>query len=253
MATGGIFQLITNDGKQDRLLMATELLQNRLRAIYTARSLDKMIADPTPTLGDIEKSHIVFMNAHFKPFAAIGYEYNKVQPSAGNSQLGSDITFSIPQFGDFFHDMILHVKLRQPEMTTTATLDSDKPLMRWAHFPGERLLKKVRFEVNGNPLDEYTSHAYNFHREFCVQPNKERGWYRCVGQELPNMGFDAQPNWSRSGVAATTVNERFATQVYNGNQTPSGQKDLTLAGDLQLVYLTHLHGMVHHQLYVNEP
>ena len=29
MATGGIFQLITNDGRQDRMLMATALLNSR--------------------------------------------------------------------------------------------------------------------------------------------------------------------------------------------------------------------------------
>ena len=33
MATGGIFTIITNDGKQDRMLMATALLHERLRAI----------------------------------------------------------------------------------------------------------------------------------------------------------------------------------------------------------------------------
>ena len=30
MSTGGIFQLITNDGKQDKMLMATDLLNKRL-------------------------------------------------------------------------------------------------------------------------------------------------------------------------------------------------------------------------------
>jgi hypothetical protein len=54
-----IFQLITNDGKQDRLLMATELLQNRLASIKAARMADPMIEDKTPTLADIEKTHIV--------------------------------------------------------------------------------------------------------------------------------------------------------------------------------------------------
>ncbi len=32
------------------------------------------VPDPTPTLVDIERTHILFINAHFKPFAAIGYE-----------------------------------------------------------------------------------------------------------------------------------------------------------------------------------
>ena len=52
MATGGIFTLITNDGKQDRMLMATHLLNRRLRDIRCARAADPTVADPTPTLMD---------------------------------------------------------------------------------------------------------------------------------------------------------------------------------------------------------
>lgn len=64
MATGGIFQLITNDGKQDRMLMATALLNRRLLEIERLRSMNPQIKDPTPTLVDIERTHILFMNAH---------------------------------------------------------------------------------------------------------------------------------------------------------------------------------------------
>ncbi len=59
MATSGIFQLITNDGKQDRMLMATALLNKRLLTIERARSRDPNIKDPTPTLVDIERTHIL--------------------------------------------------------------------------------------------------------------------------------------------------------------------------------------------------
>lgn len=72
MATGGIFQLITNDGKQDRMLMASELLRNRLDAIMQNRASNPAISDPTPTLLDIEKTHILFTNAHFKPLINCG-------------------------------------------------------------------------------------------------------------------------------------------------------------------------------------
>ena len=37
MATGGIFALITNNGKQDRMLMATNLLNKRLEDIEKER------------------------------------------------------------------------------------------------------------------------------------------------------------------------------------------------------------------------
>lgn len=50
MATGGVFQLITNDGKQDRMLMATQMLRNRLEAIRSKRKADPSISDETPTL-----------------------------------------------------------------------------------------------------------------------------------------------------------------------------------------------------------
>jgi hypothetical protein len=63
MATGGVFQLITNDGKQDRMLMATQMLRNRLGAIVAKRQADPSISDPTPTLLDIERTHVLFTNA----------------------------------------------------------------------------------------------------------------------------------------------------------------------------------------------
>jgi hypothetical protein len=67
MATGGIFTLISNDGKQDKMLMASDLLRNRLDLIQKAREANPAITDSTPTLLDIEKTHILFTNAHFKP------------------------------------------------------------------------------------------------------------------------------------------------------------------------------------------
>ena len=235
MATGGIFQLITNDGKQDRMLMASALLQQRIQEAEARRKADPTISDKTPTLYDIEKTHILFTNAHFKPFAAIGYEYNKVTQSAGSSSLGSTVTFSIPQFGDFFNDMVVHAVLRQPTLEAGTVTDvGQKNLMRWCNYPGERLLKRVRFEVNGNPLDEYTSDAVNFYREFQVQPNKQVGWERCMGQEQPEHGFVQQPNWVGNNTNASAVGHRLKATTYSGNQTPTGQKDITSDGDLEL-------------------
>jgi hypothetical protein len=233
MATGGIFTIITNDGRQDKLLMATDLLNERLALISKARKADPRVSDPTPTLVDIEKTHIIFTNAHFKPFAAIGYEYNKVRASSGSPALGSNVQFSIPQFGDFFHDMVLHVKLRQPVLTGTGTV-STNPLMRWCAFPGERLMKKTQFEVNGNPLDEYLRDVYNLFRELHVGPNKRLAWDRCMGQEVAEKGFLDQPNWKLSGVANTAILHRTRTEVVSGAQTPTGQKDVAETGDLEL-------------------
>ena len=242
MATGGVFQIITNDGKQDRMLMATALLNRRLALIEEARSRDPLVSDSTPTLLDIEKTHILFMNAHFKPFAAIGYEYNKVNPQSTTSSLGGEVQFSIPQFGDFFGDMAVHLILNPPTISRTtnfATTDTSTltqgaghaAAFRWCHFPGERVLDRVKFDVNGNPLDEYTSLSVNMHREFLVTPNKRQAWYRCVAQELPREGFFRQPGVDLTGqqtsstglvnTGAAPVSHRIAGAVLNGPQTPS--------------------------------
>jgi hypothetical protein len=234
MSTAGIFTLISNDGKQDRLLMATAFLNQRLAQIEKARALDPTVSDSTPTLADIEKTHVLFMNAHFKPFAAIGFEYNKVRAGAGNPTLGGSVQFSLPQFGDFFHDMVVHMVLRQPTLTATASADSDKPLMRWCPFIGERALRRTQMLVNGNPLDDYANYTYNFYRETCVAPGKRTSWDRCVGQEVPEAGFVDQPTWARSGVAPSAITSRSLWQTVSGAQTPTGQKDTSAAGDLEL-------------------
>ncbi len=238
MATGGIFTIITNDGKQDRMLMATALLHERLRSINAFKQgQNGGAADALqnlPTLLDIEKTHVLFTNAHFKPFAAIGFEYNKVTPTGAASLGKTNVQFSIPQFGDFFHDICGHAVLGQPTLTSTATTDSDAPLMRWCAFPGEALFQQVSMEVNGNPLDTYTFHATNMFREYRVAPNKIVGWNRCMGQEEPQVGWVDQPTWVNSGVAASAILNRQVSQVTWGNQTPTAQKDQTSAGNLEL-------------------
>lgn len=214
MSTGGIFTLITNDGKQDRMLMASALLSQRLHAIRQARA-EKGESDTNPTLTDIERTHVLFMHAHFKPFAAIGYEYNKIPNS--NATLGSKVQFSIPQFGDFFSDMVVHLKFTAPStsFTGTAADASDVALYRWCEYPGERVLQKVSFDVNGNPLDEYYPDTYNFHRQFRVSQDKLTGWCRNMGQELPKEGQFIYPE---SGTAAPFP-ARACVSVRDGHQT----------------------------------
>lgn len=214
MSTGGIFNLITNDGKQDRMLMASELLSQRLAEVRAAR-LAKGEENVNPTLADIERTHILFMNAHFKPFAAIAYEYNKV--TANNPTLGSKVQFSIPQFGDFFSDMVVHVKMAAPTVApATASNAGEVAVYRWCDYPGERLFQKVSFDVNGNPLDEYYPDTYNFHRQFCVSASKEDGWSRCMGQEVAHeLVFD----YDNSVATNAPDNARASTTLRNGFQT----------------------------------
>ena len=198
MSTGGIFQLITNDGKQDRILMAVSLLNKRLLEIEQLRSQNPQIKDPTPTIVDIERTHMFFLVAHFKPFVALGYEYTVVTPESGTARFDGAVTFSIPQFGDFFHDMCVHVVLENLHPVDQGAHISDAPnntslplvrdQVRYCDYPGERLLQNVSFEVNNNPLDSYTTDDYVMYRQFMVTPTKQLGWNRNVGQQNIHQG-----------------------------------------------------------------
>jgi hypothetical protein len=266
MSAGGVFKLIANDGKADRMIMATKLLNQRIKDVMCARKAAGK-KDLTPTLVDIERTHILFVNAHFKPFAAIGYEYNKVRPQSGNPALGNTITFSIPQFGDFFHDMVgrqVLSKVSSSDVTAPTqatdgsainttnyprdTYDWDnttqpstgdivydlvdpfnnsvadgatyKNLVRYCEYPGERLYKSVKFDVNGNPLDEYNSNTINMLRKFTIGADKIVGYKRLVGQEVPREGFSgpqlAQAQDSNNtGIAPFT---QVTSSVPNMNQ-----------------------------------
>ena len=152
--------------------------------------------DPTPTLVDIERTHILFVNSHFKPYVAIAYEYNRVRSNAGSATFNTQVTFSIPQFGDFFADMVVNTTLEQtsatqgvvpalpaaigtdfqPAPTATERVsgnydipngiftqytheyvdlsgaalsvgDAAANFVRYAEYPGERLFRRVKFEV----------------------------------------------------------------------------------------------------------
>jgi hypothetical protein len=267
MSTGGVFKLIVNDGKSDRMILATKLLYQRIQDIMYMRSQQGR-DDITPTLIDLERTHIVFVNAHFKPFAAIGYEYNKVKPQSGNSMLGSGVTFSIPQFGDFFHDMVCRTRIAAVYAATgttpaqssavnaifptntaaaavgynynivdsmgnvivtgttvpTTNVASYRNHVRYCEFPGNRLFTKVKFDVNGNPLDEYDQYVPVMLEKFTVQPHKRDGYNRLCGQQVPIDGV--------SGINQCPVFDADNTTTPGWNQLPSATKTTTFQSTL---------------------
>jgi hypothetical protein len=50
------------------------------------------------------------------------------------------------------------------------------------------LFQNVKFEVNGNPLDQYNDTVSAFLEKFTVTPNKRDGYNRLVGQEVALQG-----------------------------------------------------------------
>ncbi len=243
------------------MIMATKLLNQRIKDVMCARTRAGK-GDVTPTLVDLERTHILYVNAHFKPFAAIGYEYNKVRNQSGNPTLGSGVTFSIPQFGDFFHDMVCRSRLSQftgregltplqgaspafPANDSTGPTDyaynivdaqgqvivagSATPTMqvayrnfvRYCEYPGNRLFRKVKFDVNGNPLDEYDEMIPVMLEKFCTPPNKRDGHDRLVGQEVPLTGY--------GGLCFASVNDADAANTPAGiSRGAAGQSNQTV-------------------------
>lgn len=241
MSTGAIFLLVTNDGRQDKILTASQFLHQRLLNISQARAEQQL--NPIPTLAEIEKTHILFVNAHFKPFVSINYEYNKVTVP-GTITLGQKAQFSIPLFGDFFSDMVLHTTLTMSSTTfvahgsdstrgTWSDVATDSWRWKWCQYPGERIIQLAEFTVNGNPLDSYTPYKTNIHREFYVPPNKINAWKRCVGQQVIDEGV-LLPSTKITSVSTfanydTVGYEMHGTQFHidisNGLQTPAYSHD----------------------------
>lgn len=179
MSTGGYFKLITNEGMQDKLIMATGFLNERLKCI-----IDKQYSRESwsTKLHEIEKTHTVYVNSSFKPFVSLGYEYSKLQ-SKGLSALGTQLSFTVPQFGDFFNDTVIHITL-----SGLKALDpQDK--VRYVAMLGHKIIKNSTFYLQNIKIDEYTSDHYNAYYNFWVPPAKKTGWLRNMGQEIPTLGY----------------------------------------------------------------
>lgn len=227
MSAGAVFTIIANEGKVDNLIFANNLLKQRIADIMCERE-EQGESDLTPTLADIEETHILYMNAHYRPVAAIGFEYNKVRSHSGVPAWSNSAVFNLPQFGDFFHDICQRTRLssaRGVEGLTPTHGGSQFPLnsgndsynivdsegnlllagdssasgltvsyrnyVRYCERPADRLFKSVKFDVQGNPLDEYTEMVPVMMNKFCTSPNKRTGSDRLAGQEVCLEGYGA--------------------------------------------------------------
>ena len=219
--SSGPFMLVANDGKADALLSATHILSQRIQDIIAVRESEGEV-NPIPTLYDLERTHILFVNAHYKPFAAVAFEYIKARASAGAVVMAGDLAFQIPQHGDFFNDAVIHSTISEVTCTAAATptqgtgnfvadaaplyyslVDSfgaaiatpgtttNANLVAYCDYPANRFIETLKFNVNGSPLDEYSIYANMMHEKFMVAPNKRIAYDRLTGQEVPVPGYGA--------------------------------------------------------------
>lgn len=220
-----VFQLIQQQSSS--ILTRNKCLKKRLHNIRRIRNNDHKIAykDKTPLLSDITRTHINFIESSYKPFVSIGYEYTVVHPRTLNTKLGDTVQFSIPAFGDFFSDMAFHCVVKAPKVTLDDKIKKNYPSVRWADYPGERLMKNTGLITNGEPLDEYTSDDIVMYRQFKVPNHKLDGWKRNVGQQIPMDGYiddDFQEH---------APGHRVHMNCCNGLQTPKDAAEWNTASD----------------------
>lgn len=208
---GGVFKLITNTGFQDKLIVATDRLADRMsrleldgkknlrvRLIKDAEASGRQLSQAQldaeimksyewrPTLEMVEQTHVLFTHSTFKPFVSFGCEYYKSQGTKGTPKLGNEFSYVINNVGDFVNDMVVRIKLTG----LSAVNAGDK--VRYVEFPGHKLFKRVSFIVNNITLDQYTTDDMNAYYHMKLPKDKREGYLRSIGQEVPKRGYITQ-------------------------------------------------------------
>lgn len=222
MSTGGTYTILAaNNGHQDKFLMATQDLKDRLKALSRAKLTELQMEERNknktrseilrsdrswiPELSAIEQTHIIHTNSSFKPFVAVGHEYIVSTVSMGNQAFDSTVEFNIPQYGEFLADMCVHVRLGSLVVTDVTNQ------AKLCDYVGHRLFEEVTLRSGGNILDTYTPQMAQAFYEHEVPVHKRAAYRRAIGQEDPIKGYV---------VPDPTANDfRLEQNIYEGNQT----------------------------------
>src|SRR4051812_4860477 len=108
MSQAGVFNLVLRDERFDMFFTASDYLRKRLNVIRQKRQAAGEF-NIQPTFVDIERSHILYVHAAYRPFVTVASEYSRVKPygdgvaSIGPS--GGTLQFTFPIYGHFTSDM----------------------------------------------------------------------------------------------------------------------------------------------------
>ncbi len=210
------FQLIANDhNKKTKLLTANKILYKRMEIIQNAgRELTHV---------DINKTHVDFIYSSYKPYIAISSDYSIVKPIS-DKKLGSSLVFNLGNCGNFINDIIFHCIIKAPDVYVDERKCEDittYPSVRWADYPGERLMEKTTHTFSQVVTDQYTSDDIVFHRQFHVPDDKLNSWKRAVGQQIEQRGYinDSSQKYAPG--------HRIYVKTSTGLQTPKNAMEWT--------------------------
>lgn len=184
----GVFTVIDSlVGRQERVLIANEILRRRL-AVLSSKAVNTPEGTTfyKPTIADIAVTHNLFIRFHHKPHVAFGHEYIKTKCknfSNLSNNVKSSITFNLKDNnGHFLNDMVVNVKIGKLGSPTSSTL------YRLCDLPGVRLFKKVSLVADHVVLDEYTTEDVLMFGASRLSKDKRPAWERLVGQQTTKTG-----------------------------------------------------------------
>ena len=189
MSQSAIFKLVLRDDRFDKFFTASDYLRQRLSDIREKREAAGF-TNPQPTFTDLEKTHILYLRAVYRPYASVACEYIRVSSSGGPAVLnstGGTIKFTLPVHGHFSSDMVFHVRFKElgtasPVLQTTPPVPNPSPLYRFCAYPGIRLFRRVSFLSSETLIDDYVRDEVSFVNKFRVPADLRAVWDRGMGQ-----------------------------------------------------------------------
>lgn len=186
MAQGGVFSLALADERFDRFFTASAHLRDRLAGLRSGREAAGL-SPAAPPPAAVEKTHLLYVAASYRPYAAVASEYTKVRPSGdGASALGpggGGCQFVLPGLGSFTSDLVVHVRVREVGSAGAAAPTAATPLLRYCALPGARIFSRVALGAGGVVVDEYGPDDVVAEGKFFVGADRRAGWERCLGQQ----------------------------------------------------------------------
>lgn len=186
MSQGAVFKLVLRDERFDKFFTASDYLRQRLDAIRAKRKAAGE-ANVQPTFIDIERSHILYIHAAYRPYVSVASEYARVKASGdGTASIGPSggtLQFTFPIYGHFTSDMAVHVRFKAIGSATATAPTAATPYLRYCALPGVRMFKKVELRSDQVLIDDYVPDDVVAYSKFFVQADHRLGWERCHGQQ----------------------------------------------------------------------
>jgi hypothetical protein len=219
-ATGGSYSIITNNGPQDKILLASDRLLERINKIKNEKlkkvntNLDllydkfnnlKKELEFSPSnstiiskkINIIKKQIDILKKTNTMPtIADINTTHNfylnrifKPFVSIGTEYSKSIVSIK-PQFGGtckfkipIYGDFFSDMVLYIKLSAFSAINPVNK--VKYCDFLGHRLINNTKMELDGEIIDQYTSEDYNFYYQYSLPLDKQDAWKKCIGQEIP--------------------------------------------------------------------